>query len=922
MNKRTIWSFLLILVLLAACQSGNDEAVTPETPDAAATAVTAPDNSSPTIGEEAAEAPEPQDVQTIRFAVYDWDSGRYEDLIDAFEEEYPQYQIKTVSVNEVLELDPFGGEWPEDAELRLASAADVLATGVSRASGEQGLLLDISPFLEADTAVSADDFYPGVLEQYQWNGGTWGLPMTVNFELIYFDKDAFDEAGLTYPEAGWSWDDLAAAAQALTVREGDEVVRWGFVQPYPNALAFVQGQAGELVDQSTDPPTIRLDDPEVVEAVQWYADLFLTLEAAPYFPPADEEESSALSLPEGYSLIEEGKAAMWPEHSATWSYRSQQGNLGIVPYPVSSANDKSTPIYTEGMAISAGTNKPDAAWAWLAFLSDQQKGTALVGSDPGSLPARRSVAESSGFWDNVDEELGVAYRYAVDHAYASVYVDWGYEAFNEAITAVLAEEKDVAVALADAQIAAEAARDEALTTGDNTEPTPEITVIEEEEIVNPDATTIEFMAGGGFDQQAYRDLARQFQEENPNIVVEIKQPNFFSGAPTMSDLAQDSDCFQWFPSLTDEESLAAILSLEPFLDNDPNTSKDDFFPAALDQMTHQGQVWALPGDATVVVMEYNKDLFDAAGLDYPAADWTVDDFLDTAVALSSGEGEERVYGYIPDLFEPSDMIAFLDRLGADMMDDSVDPPRINLTDPTVIEAVRWYTNLTTEYDVKPTFITSLGDTGLNAYEERQTLLDNGRGGMWTANSGNFVVVFPGQEDAEERNIGVAPLPSSVDGRASGGFQSVNGYFISANTDARQECWDWITFLTRQPNVGNGLPSRIEVAQSAAYQQEVGAERAAAYLHSIENVNEASFYQRFSDENSWMSIAFFWIISAYDQVLNEGVPVEGALQQAQITADAYRDCVITNDALNDEKAQQACLQEVDDTLPDYIFSTEE
>ncbi len=920
MKTKMLVVWLLMVVLFVACRSGADEATpTPE----AETAVSVPENDSAVSKEnEAQPESEPQEVQTIRFAVYDWDSGRYEDLIDAFEEENPNYQIKIVSVNEVLELDPFGGEWPEDAAMRLASAADVLTTGFGSDAVDQGLLLDLTPLMAEDPTIDEDDFFPGVLEQQQWDGGLWGLPMTTNFELIFFNKDAFDEAGIPYPEAGWTWDDLLAAAKALTIKDGDEVRQWGFVQPFPNPTGMLESQGVQVFDLDTDPPTIHLDDPETITAVQWYADLVLTHEAAPYFLPPEEEEAGSFTVPEGYRLIEEGQAAMWPEFSTSWVFRSQQSNnLGVVPFPVHTADDKSNRVYSDSMAISAGTNKPEAAWAWLSFLSDQQEGTAILGSDPSSLPARKSVAESSGFWDDVDEELGTALRYAVEHAYAPVYVDWGYEALNDALQAIM-EGEDVATTLADAQIAAETARDEALATEDESEPAAEITVIEEEEVTNPDAVVIEFMAGGGFDQQIYRDLADQFQEENPNVVVEVKLPNFFSGSPNMADLAQDSDCFQWFPNFSDEESLAAILSLDPFLNNDPDINPDDFFPATIDQMTYQGQVWGLPGDASVVVMEYNKDLFDAAGLDYPTTDWTVADFLDYAVALSTGEDEEdRVYGYIPDMFEPSDLISFLDRLGAEMMDDSVDPPHINLTDPTVVDAVRWYTALTTEYNVKPTFMTSFEDTGIVDFEERQALLDNGRGGMWTANS-SYVVTLPGQEEKDDQNIGVVPMPGSIDGSARGGFQSVNGYFISAETEARQQCWQWITFLTQQPNLGTGLPARIAVAQSSAYEQEVGEERAAAYLFSIENVSEGSFYQLFSEENSWLGFAFYWIMGAYDDILNEGVPVEEALQQAQDTADAYRECVISNDAISDEKAQQSCLREVDDSLPDFLFQDDE
>ena len=53
---------------------------------------------------------------------------------------------------------------------------------------------------------------------------------------------------------------------------------------------------------------------------------------------------------------------------------------------------------------------------------------------------------------------------------------------------------------------------------------------------NP-GVTVEFVAiTGALEMQAFRDLADQFLEVNPDVVVEIKQPNFFEGTPTMKDI--------------------------------------------------------------------------------------------------------------------------------------------------------------------------------------------------------------------------------------------------------------------------------------------------------------------------------------------------------------------------------------------------
>ena len=153
-----------------------------------------------------------------------------------------------------------------------------------------------------------------------------------------------------------------------------------------------------------------------------------------------------------------------------------------------------------------------------------------------------------------------------------------------------------------------------------------------------------------------------------------------------------------------------------------------------------------------------------------------------------------------------------------------------------------------------------------------------------------------------------PLPAGPNSAQGSGFQSVDGYFVSAGTDARQACWTWITFLTEQPNAATGLPARRSVAESAAYRQQAGAEQADAYLASVSSGSRASFFQRVSDEGNWLGFASFWLSDAYDQVVNGEATVEEALADAQESVDAYRDCVIANDAYQDPQAMQQCIGE--------------
>ena len=910
--RKTLIGFCILAMLLVAC-GGSEGTEVPAPTAALPTAVSG-------AAQEQQPAPSPQlevEQVTIRFAVFDWERSLYEDLIQAFEEANPDVAVQIVSANEVLGLKSLTDfDLPEDASRRLVSAADVIAQTASRQDVQQGLVRDLTPFIDADPNFQPDDFYANVLERHQWEGGTWSLPTALSVQLIFFNKDAFDEAREPYPEIGWSWDDFLAKAKAVTVSEGDLVSLWGFVPSDSTHRTLVESRVGLVIDESTDPPTPRFEEPEVVDAVRWYADLFLEDQVAPYSQP--QEETEELALPEEQVLIDKGQAGMWPDSDILWWYRNQQGTVGAVPFPVDSPTAHSTPIGTQAVSMSAGTKQPQAAWRFLDFLSRQLQPS--LGPGMQSLPARKSTAETSGYWNNLDEELATALRYAVDHAYRPRWLP-GHQAFADAMTAILSEEQSVEDALAEAQIQAEAQIEEDLLARAEATPAPTVVVAppEQEKPAGEGVQTITFIPGlGSLNLEPYRDLAERFGEAHPDIAVEVKMIDLMGGsAPTLPSLAGSSDCFQWYPGFQESETREAILPLDPFLDADPSFTTGDFYSQVLDQFRWQGQLLGLPADITPYVIEYNQDLFDAAGVDYPALDWTTDDFLATAVALTHGDDEEtKQYGFVPQTFELNDMVFLLAGRGAKLVDRNADPPALSYNDPDTVEAMRWYVGLTTEHAVKPIFLTDISKlAGASALMlEREALINQGRAAMWTS-TGATAGLFG---EHEGLTIGTVPIPADP-GVAGGGYSGASGFFISADTENPLACWQWITFLSGEPGaVQNALPARRSVAESNAYRQQVGASRADAYLASVGEGEVPSTFQIFSDE-PWLNGALYWLGQAYDQVLTGEATLEEALDTVQALADDYRACVVAADDFS-TKSWEGCLKEVDPSLPGFLFTT--
>lgn len=488
----------------------------------------------------------------------------------------------------------------------------------------------------------------------------------------------------------------------------------------------------------------------------------------------------------------------------------------------------------------------------------------------------------------------------------------------QALDLIVGDGKDVTEVLAAAQKSFDEGIEELVSHQAEATPIPDFTVaeppssqIEEGDIV------VTFVVAGG-DPSVFREAARQFNDEHPDIVVKVQEPNFFNEEPTLQSMVGDADAFQWWGAVTSEEDLAMVLPLQPLLDADPDLSEEDFFPAALDRFRSQGQVIGLPAEVQIAFLSYNKRLFDAAGLDYPQPGWTMDEFLETAVALTEGENEDsKIYGYVPDLYEMGDMMTFVTRQGVSFIDDSVDPPTLRFADSETIAALRWYTNLTTEYGVKPVFDMSSFSSFGNPYEDRQAMIDNDRAAIWKGDQYGVMVVYdetgqPVEEEQDTSHIGYVPYPVGPGGSA--GFESVNGYFIAAQTEVRQAAWEWLKYLTAQESLTQfGLPARIRTAMSDDFSRRVGAEKAKVMIDSVQKSTADSGIDLYSQTSDWLGPALgIGLQEAYNNIIQGEATVEEALQAAQNKADTYRQCIIENDLIgsNDYQEYESCLEEAD------------
>ena len=830
---------------------------------------------------------------TLTLALEGSSLNRYQPLIEAFEADHRHIRVRLVNVNEVAD--------PDESGIRaLATSFDVFPYSPNR-QGESQYLLDLRPLLDLDPQFDTADFLPGLLPAPL--EPLWAVPTSAAYYLTFYDQSAFAATGLSPPDLDWTSDDFLAAALALTLREGDDVSRWGYV---PGQMRYPPLLAGQLTGPLTTPDGgLRLADQDVVTAVQWLSDLFTVHEVSPWleeYKPAERRSGSGGQSAQ--ALINSGQAAMW--HTTHMLFDADKENIGITAVPQSHHGLAAEPIIY-GFAASRGTAHPEAAWQLLHFLS-RQPSQDLFMFPLALVPARRSVAAANSYWEQLPGNLAPALQYTAENNSSPRISFQAADLLQEAITVHIDDNIPIVVALdQSAEIA----------------PTPpEETDVEVLAVpdVEPDAQTERVQITFATDRavvEAHRRLANRFQEEQPDIAIRVVDKDV--DVTGVLDQVAGSDCFVGGNEFggagfwQDEDIRANLLPLTPLMELDRALQPEDFYPILIEPLMIDGQLWGIPAWVRAPFLEYNRDLFVAAGIPDPPLDWTLDDFLDIAQQLTFDEGETKQYGYAE--FSVFFALGFTQAFGVQVVDDSAAIPHFDFEAAT--EMIAWYVDLFRLHEVQPFVGQVIGQqVGISDLDQFENLMRRGRLAMWPGGLSGFMQTRGGSPMNFE--VGVAALPIGPGGYRGEIAQIMPAaYHIAADSPSthRQACWEWIKFLTRQPTAvqvqgtsGRMMPAHIETAESEAYTSLVGADMA-AIIRDFMNFPPVADAVIMTPSPPWMAPGYGWLRDAYREAVTGEVSVTAALAEAEAKFSQYRQCVIDNDAFEDQAAWNQCADSV-------------
>lgn len=283
----------------------------------------------------------------------------YQNFLADFQEKNPNIKIDSLDTppdfDTQIVVDLAAGTAPDLWSQDASSLANLV---------KRDLLLDGRKLMEVLPELTTDRFFPQVLAiNTTEDGGIYGFPNDFTPMVTYVNPTLFDAAGLTAPEAGWTWDDQLSAAQQLTLDsagrnsldpdfDADDVVQWGYrISQYAYQWVYRLWQnGGDVISPDFTTASGYLDSQESIEAIQWYADLVLKHKVSPT-PSALENMTNAS---DANTLFLQGKFAMFD--SGHWSLVGLSGNaefapekVGVVPQPAST--DSATVLYQSSFVL-------------------------------------------------------------------------------------------------------------------------------------------------------------------------------------------------------------------------------------------------------------------------------------------------------------------------------------------------------------------------------------------------------------------------------------------------------------------------------------------------------------------------------------------------------------------------------------------
>lgn len=322
---------------------------------------------------------------TIRFLTYETGHEQQvlvHEIIDRFEKENPDIHVEP----------EFNARGRDKIYVEMASgtAPDVIyaVTDDVPKMALRGGIIDVLPYMKRDK-VDLSPYFSKVSSAMIYNGKMYGFAFHYSTDVLFYNKDIFDQAGIPYPDDTWDYKKWIEVSQKLTKKDakGNTAI-FGTVQLDPVTWMCSYG----VQQFNSDYTKCTLNCPLGRKALMDRNDFVYKYHISP-----SAEQLSGLS---SEMLFTTGRVAMMPGRTyMVIDFNKQITNFkyDVAPIPKGPAG-RVVRLAVGGLCITSQCKHREAAWRFLKFYASEKGGLDILGHEKNCVPGIKKLAYSPKFF--------------------------------------------------------------------------------------------------------------------------------------------------------------------------------------------------------------------------------------------------------------------------------------------------------------------------------------------------------------------------------------------------------------------------------------------------------------------------------------------------------------------------------------------
>lgn len=260
------------------------------------------------------------------------------------------------------------------------------------------MLLNLDDYIAADDEIDLDNYYEDIVELYSSDGSQYAIPKDHDTIALLYNKAIFDKYGVDYPTDDWTWEDVLAAATAITEAGADDGV-YGYALDTGNNqdgwYNIVYDYGGEVITEDHKGTTIASEEGKAgMEMVR------RLLEVSAPQTTVSETGTESLFTSGMTAMITQGS---WMVNSFYTAEEAENYAWALMPYADVNENgecdegERYSCYNGLGWAAAANTADPDAAYSLISWFcaEEQQIEQAELGVTMGGMVGISDSFESA-----------------------------------------------------------------------------------------------------------------------------------------------------------------------------------------------------------------------------------------------------------------------------------------------------------------------------------------------------------------------------------------------------------------------------------------------------------------------------------------------------------------------------------------------